>query len=86
LFAVEMKDPAQLPAINQQRIRAKLLSAHGVSATRNGNNFSILVGTANQTLYLVQRLRLGDSQHVCRIELGMDVVNQNRSRARREIA
>jgi hypothetical protein len=80
-LAIQIEHSAQLPHINQQRVSTKLLPSHGVPTTSHRDNLSIFAGRANDGLHIFQRPWLQDLCYPSGIELGMDVIDQDRFRS-----
>ena len=53
-LSIKMKYPAQASDVDQQRVSAKLLAAHGVPSPRNRDYCSIFTRFANNALHIFQ--------------------------------
>ena len=77
-LAVESEHPVHLADVEHQGVGAELLPAHGVAPAGDAHRALLLARRGEQAAHRVDAGRRGDAKHPRRVELRVDVVDEDR--------
>ncbi len=80
LLGVEAEHAVHAPRVDHQPVHEELLAAHGVARARDADRLFFLLRRAHRRADALQRLGLHDAPHARRVELRVDVVDQDARR------